>query len=98
MAKPAIKPLGSHVLLQRSSPAEVSRGGIVLPENAKDKPKEGRVIAAGNGKVMEDGKRAQIQVKEGDRVLFNSYAGTEVKIGGDEYLVLEESEILAVIK
>ncbi len=92
-----IKPLGSHVLVQRSSAAETSRGGIVLPENAKDKPKEGKVVAVGNGKMMEDGKRAQIQVKPGDRVLFNSYSGTEVKVEGQEYVVMEESEILAVI-
>ncbi len=97
MAKQSIKPLGSHVLVQRSQAADTSRGGIHLPEKAKDKPKEGKIIAVGSGKVTDDGKRAKIQVKAGDRVLFNSYAGTEVKVGGDEFLVMEESEILAVL-
>jgi chaperonin GroES len=98
MAKQSLKPIGSHIIIQRSTPAEVSKGGIIIPEKGKEKPKEGKVIAIGNGKVMEDGKRAKIQVKEGDRVLFNSYAGTEVKVAGDEYIVMEETEILAVIK
>jgi len=98
MAKQNLKPIGSHIIIQRSTPAEVSKGGIIIPEKGKEKPKEGKVIAVGNGKVMEDGKRAKIQVKEGDRVLFNSYAGTEVKVAGDEFIVMEETEILAVIK
>ncbi len=98
MAKQNLKPIGSHIIIQRSTPAEVSKGGIIIPEKGKEKPKEGKVIAIGNGKVMEDGKRAKIQVKEGDRVIFNSYAGTEVKVAGDEYIVMEETEILAVIK
>jgi chaperonin GroES len=98
MAKATIKPLGNHILLTRAQAADTSKGGIVLPEKAKDKPKEGKIIAVGNGKVMEDGKRAKLQVQPGDRVLFNSYAGTEVKVGGEEYLVMEESEVLAVLK
>lgn len=98
MAKTNLKPIGSHIIIQRSTPAEVSKGGIIIPEKGKEKPKEGKVVAIGNGKVMEDGKRAKIQVKEGDRVIFNSYAGTEVKVAGDEYIVMEETEILAVIK
>jgi len=98
MAKATIKPIGSHVIVQRSSAADVSKGGIVLPEKAKDKPKEGTIVAVGNGKMLEDGKRQQMQVKTGDRVLFSSYAGTEVKVAGDEYLVVEETDILAVIE
>lgn len=98
MPKTNLKPIGSHIIIQRSTPAEVSKGGIIIPEKGKEKPKEGKVVAIGNGKVMEDGKRAKIQVKEGDRVIFNSYAGTEVKVAGDEYIVMEETEILAVIK
>ncbi len=98
MAKPNIKPLGNHLIIQRSTPAEVSKGGIIIPEKGKEKPKEGKIVAVGNGKVMDDGKRAKIQVAAGDRVIFNSYAGTEVKIAGEEYLVMEESEVLAVIK
>lgn len=98
MAKTNLKPIGSHIIIQRSTPAEVSRGGIIIPEKGKEKPKEGKVVAIGNGKMMEDGKRAKIQVAVGDRVLFNSYAGTEVKVEGEELLVMEETEILAIIK
>ncbi len=97
MSKPAIKPVGSHVIIQRSEPSAKSAGGIVLPEKAKDKPKEGKVIAVGNGKVMEDGKRQSMQLKSGDRVLFTTYSGTEIKVAGEDYIVMEESEILAVI-
>jgi chaperonin GroES len=97
MSKSTLNPIGSHVIVQRSSAADVSRGGIIIPEKGKEKPKEGKVIAVGNGKVMEDGKRQAMQVKPGDRVLFTSYAGSEVKIGPEEYLVMEESDILAVI-
>ena len=97
MSKPAIKPVGSHVIVQRSSPSEKSAGGIVLPEKAKDKPKEGKVIAVGNGKMLEDGKRQVMQLKAGDRVLFSTYSGNEVKVGGEEYLVIEDTEVLAVI-
>ena len=97
MSKPAIKPVGSHVIVQRSSAADKSAGGIVLPEKAKDKPKEGKVIAVGNGKMLEDGKRQVMQLKAGDRVLFSTYAGNVVKVGGEEYLVIEETEVLAVI-
>jgi chaperonin GroES len=98
MSKSQLKPLGSHVIVQRSTPAEVSKGGIVLPEKAKDKPKEGKVIAIGNGKMLEDGKRQKMQVKAGDRVLFSSYAGTEVKSNGEEFLVMEESDIFAIVE
>ncbi len=98
MSKPALKPLGSHIIVQRSTPAEISRGGIIIPEKGKEKPKEGKVVAVGNGKIMEDGKRQVLQVKPGDRVLFSSYAGTEVKSGGEEYLVMEESDIFGVIE
>ena len=98
MSKNAPKPLGSHVIVQRASAADISKGGIVLPENAKDKPKEGSVIAVGNGKMMEDGKRQKMQLKSGDRVLFSSYAGTEVTVNGIEYLVMEESDVFAVIE
>ncbi len=98
MPKTDIKPIGSNVIVQRSSAADISKGGIVLPEKAKDKPKEGKVIAVGNGKVLEDGKRQTMQLKAGDRVLFSSYAGNEVKINGDDLLVIEESEVLAVIE
>ena len=98
MATPAIKPLGSHVIVSRSSAADVSKGGIIIPEKGKEKPKEGKIIAVGNGKMLETGKRQTLQVKAGDRVLFSSYAGTEVKVAGTEYVVMEETDILAVIE
>lgn len=95
--KSALQPLGSHVIVTRASAAEKSTGGIIIPEKAKDKPKEGKVVAVGPGKVLEDGKRQEMQLKVGDRVLFSSYAGTEVKINGEEYLVMEESDVFGVI-
>lgn len=97
MAKTDIKPVGNHVLIKRSSAAEVSAGGIVLPENAKEQPKEGTIVSVGNGKVLDNGERSSFTVTPGDRVIFASYAGQEVKHGGDEYLVMEESDILGVI-
>lgn len=97
MAKSNLKPIGSHVIVQRSSAADVTKGGIIIPEKGKEKPKEGKVLAVGNGKMLEDGKRQAMQVRAGDRVLFSSYAGTEVKVGGEDYMVMEESDILAVI-
>ncbi len=98
MSKPTIKPVGSHVIVQRSTPSEKSAGGIVLPEKAKDKPTEGKVIAVGNGKVLEDGKRQTMQLKSGDRVLFTTYGGQEIKVAGESYLVMEETDVLAVIE
>lgn len=98
MPKSAIKPIGSHVIVKRATPEEKSKGGIFIPEKGKEKPKQGTVIAVGNGKILEDGKRQSMQLKAGDDVLFNSYAGTEVKVDGEEYLVMEESEVLAIFK
>jgi chaperonin GroES len=98
MAKSDIKPVGNHVLVKRSGAAEVSAGGIVLPENAKEKPKEGKVVSIGSGKVLDNGKRSSFTVKPGDRVIFASYAGQEVKHGAEEYLVMEESDILGVVQ
>lgn len=98
MSKTNLKPVGSHIIIQRATPEEKSKGGIIIPEKGKEKPKQGTIVAVGNGKMLEDGKRQAMQVKAGDQVLFNSYAGTEVKVGGEEYLVMEESEVLAVIK
>ena len=97
MPKTNLQPIGSHVIVERSTAADKSAGGIIIPEKGKEKPKEGKVIAVGNGKTLEDGKRQAMQLKAGERVLFNSYAGTEVKIDGQEYLVMEETDVLAVI-
>jgi len=92
-----LRPLGEKVLVKRLEAEEKTKGGIVLPDAAKEKPKRGKVIATGEGKLLENGKRSELQVKKGDEVLFTSYAGTEIKIDGEEYLVMDESDILAVI-
>ncbi|RKY14704.1 MAG: co-chaperone GroES [Planctomycetota bacterium] len=97
MAK-KVRPILDKVLLKRMEAKEVSKGGIVLPDTAKEKPKEGRVIAVGEGRRLEDGTVVPFQVKEGDRVIFLSYAGNEVKIDGEEYLILEEDDIIAVVE
>jgi len=92
-----IRPLNDRVLVQRAEAEEKTAGGILLPESAKDKPKEGRVIAVGNGRILDSGERQPLGVKAGERVLFSSYAGTEIKYHGEEYLIMGENDILAVI-
>ena len=96
-SKVSIRPLGDRVLVQRLEAEEKTAGGILLPESAKEKPKEGVVVAVGEGKLKDDGKRTALNVKKGERVLFSSYAGTEVKYQGEEYLIMGENDILAVI-
>ncbi len=99
MAKvPKIRPLGQNVLLRRLEAEEKTKGGIVLPDTAKEKPKEGEVLAIGEGEIQKDGKRKDFQVKKGDRVIFSSYSGTEVKIAGEEYLIIGEDDILGVVE
>ncbi len=93
----AIRPLGDKVLIKRLEAAEISAGGIVLPDSAKEKPAEGTVIALGEGRLLEDGKRTDFTVKENDTVLFTSYAGTEVKWEGSEYLIMSEDDILGIV-
>ena len=93
-----VTPLGDKVLIRRLEAEEKTAGGIVLPDAAKEKPKEGKVIALGSGKLTKDGKRSDFQVKKGDRVLFASYAGTEVKLDGEELILMPEEDILAVVK
>lgn len=92
-----VKPLGEKIMLKRVEAESKTAGGIVLPDSAKEKPKEGKVIALGDGKLLKNGDRAKFQVKKGDRVFFTSYGGTEVKIDGEEYLLMSEEDILAVI-
>jgi chaperonin GroES len=92
-----IRPLGDRVLVRRAEAEERTAGGILLPETAKDKPKEGTVISIGEGKQLENGQRSTFSVKAGDRILFSAYAGTEVKHLGDEYLIMREEDILGVI-
>ncbi len=95
--KLTIRPRADRVILQRAVAEAKTAGGILLPESAKDKPKEGKIVAVGDGKVLEDGTIRALTVKVGDRVLFTSYAGTEVKYGGEEYLIMNESDILAIV-
>ncbi len=95
--KPGIKPLGDKVLIKRTEAESTTKGGIVLPESAKEKPRRGEIIALGDGKLMKDGTRSAFQVAVGDLVLFTSYGGTEIKVDGQEYLIMEESDIMAVI-
>jgi chaperonin GroES len=92
-----VRPLGEKVLIQRLEAEEKTRGGIVLPDTAKEKPQKGKVLAVGDGKLLEDGKRAAFQVKVGDTVLFASYAGTEIKVDGQEMMLMDESEVLAIL-
>jgi chaperonin GroES len=96
--KVKVKPLGEKVLIKRLEPEEKTAGGIVLPETAKEKPKQGRVIELGEGRLLESGERAKTSLKKGDRVIFTSYAGTEVKIEGEEYLLMSQEDILAVLE
>ncbi len=93
----SIKPLGDKIVVERLEAEEKTSGGIVLPDTAKEKPKEGKVVAVGEGKLLENGKRAKFQVKKGDRILFSSYAGTEVTVDGKELLVMSEEVVLAVV-
>ena len=90
-------PLNDKILVERVEAEEKTAGGIVLPDTAKEKPKQGKVLSLGDGKLLDSGKRATFQVKEGDRVLFTSYAGSEVNIDGEEYLIMTEEDILAVV-
>ena len=96
--KASIRPLGDRVLVQRLEAEEMTAGGIILPDSAKEKPKEGKIIAVGDGKVLDSGEKAPLSVKKGDRVLFTSYAGTDVKVDGNEYLIMREDDILAIIE
>ncbi|MBI2822115.1 MAG: co-chaperone GroES [Acidobacteria bacterium] len=93
----SIKPLHDRVLVKRIDSKEEFKGGIVIPDTAKEKPQEGEVIAVGNGKILENGTKLNLEVKVGDRILFGKYAGTEVKIDDQEYLIMREEEILGII-
>ena len=93
-----IRPLHDRILVERLEEGEVKKGGIIIPDTAKEKPQEGKVIAAGNGKVTEDGKKIALDVKAGDRILFGKYSGSEVKIEDKEYLILREEDVLAILE
>lgn len=92
-----LRPLQDRILVQRVEEESKTKGGIIIPDTAKEKPAEGRIVAVGNGKVGDDGNRIPLEVKEGDRVLFGKYSGTEVKVEGEEYLIMREDDILGII-
>lgn len=93
-----LKPLQDRILVQRVEEETKTKGGIIIPDTAKEKPAEGKVVAVGNGKIGEDGKKIAIELKVGDKILFGKYAGSEVKIDGQEYLIMREDDVLGVIE
>jgi len=93
-----LRPLGDRVVIKPSEREEMTKSGIVLPDTAKEKPQEGMIIAAGPGRILDDGKRESMDVKQGDKVLYAKYAGTEFKIEGDELLIVKQSDILAIVE
>jgi chaperonin GroES len=97
MGKLSIRPLGDKIIVKRVEAEGKTAGGIVLPDTAKEKPKRGIVMAVGTGKLLDDGTRSAIQVKRDEEVLFTSYAGTEIKVDGEEYLIMEETDVLGVV-
>ncbi|MFC4409658.1 co-chaperone GroES [Chungangia koreensis] len=92
-----LKPLGDRIVIELIEAEEKTSSGIVLPDSAKEKPQEGKVVAVGTGRTLENGQRVELEVKEGDKIIFSKYAGTEVKYEGNEYLILRESDILAIV-
>ena len=96
MAK-KFRPLHDRVVVRRIDASAKTKGGIIIPDTAKEKPQQGKVIAAGTGKLKDDGKRVPLDVKAGDRILFGKYSGQEIKLDGEEYLIMKEDEVLAVI-
>ena len=98
MAKFNLRPLNDKIVVQRVEAEEKTSGGIVLPDTAKEKPKEGVVVALGTGKLLDNGERAKFQLSAKDRVLFGAYAGQEIKVNGEEYLIMNEDDVLAVVE
>ena len=93
-----IRPLHDRMLVERMEEREVKKGGIIIPDTAKEKPQEGKVIAVGNGKVSDDGKKIPLEVKAGDKILFGKYSGSEVKLDDKEYLIMREEDVLAILE
>jgi chaperonin GroES len=93
-----LRPLQDRILVKRVEQENTTKGGIIIPDSAKEKPAEGKVVAVGKGKTGDDGKRIALDIKEGDRILFGKYAGTEVKIEGEEYLIMREDDVLGVVE
>jgi chaperonin GroES len=98
MSKMKMRPLHDRVIVKRTEGEEKTKGGIIIPDTAKEKPVEGKVIAVGSGKLLENGKKVPLQVKAGDRILFGKYSGTEVKIDGEEHLIMREDDIIAIVE
>jgi chaperonin GroES len=96
-SKTKLRPLHDRILVKRIEEEEVRRGGIIIPDTAKEKPQEGKVIAVGTGKVTDDGKKIPLDVKAGDRILFGKYSGSEVKIDDEEYLIMREEDVLGIL-
>jgi len=92
-----VRPLHDRILLKRIEEKESIKGGIIIPDTAKEKPQEGLVVAVGNGKILENGTKVSLEVKDGDRVLFGKYSGTEIKVDGDEYLIVREDDVLGIL-
>ena len=93
-----VRPLHDKILIKRIDAPQMTKGGIVIPDTVKEKPQEGKVIATGKGRILEDGKVVPLAVKKGDRILFGKYGGTEIKLEGEDYIILEENEVLAIIE
>jgi len=94
----SIRPLNDRIIVRRMEESEQMRGGLYIPDTAKEKPQEGEVLAVGNGKLLDSGQRISIDLKAGDRILFGKYAGTEIKLDGEEYLILREDDVLGVVE
>jgi len=93
-----VRPLNDRIIVKRLEEEEKTKGGIIIPDSAKEKPVEGKVIAVGDGRISKDGKKIPMEIKKGDRVLFAKYGGTEIKMDGEEYLMMKEDDVLAVIE
>ncbi len=93
-----VRPLHDKILIKRIDAPQMTKGGLVIPDTVKEKPQEGKVVAAGKGRILENGKVVPLAVKSGDRILFGKYGGTEIKLDGEDYIILDENEVLAIIE
>jgi len=98
MSELKLKPLADRIVVQAMEAEDVTKGGIILPDTAKEKPVEGTIVATGPGKISEDGKKIELEVKVGDKVLYGKYSGTEITVEGEEYLIMRESDVFAIVK
>jgi chaperonin GroES len=94
----SLKPLGDRIVVKALEPEEKTKSGLVLPDTAKEKPQEGKVVSVGSGRLMDNGSLKKLEIKTGDKILFGKYSGTEIRIEGDDYLILREDEVLAVVE